>query len=167
MISSFTCDVITARVDVWEATGGKEAPAIKETEWISNNVIRVIVVVDYDVFNHYLGREMNELCEMSTLSSWVSSVSSSGREDMRLWERSRPEIRIEIFLETVVFPYRCTVCECSMGWETGRLFKCVCLSFCFNFFSGLKFSPLFPPKKAGEIPSLFLPLFLLPHSTSV
>ena len=39
----------------------------------------------------HLGIEMNELCEMSTISSWVRSVSSSGKVDRRLWERSRPE----------------------------------------------------------------------------
>ena len=46
-----------------------------------------------------LGKEMKELCEISTFSNWVHSDISSGKADKRLWERLSSEKRnkIEIY----------------------------------------------------------------------
>jgi hypothetical protein len=37
---------------------------------------------------------MKELCEISTFSSWIHSVISSGRVDSRLWDRLSSVIRL-------------------------------------------------------------------------
>ena len=41
----------------------------------------------FAALKRHFGRETKELCDKSTISNWLNSVSSSGKVDIRLWDK--------------------------------------------------------------------------------